>query len=87
MQLRELREYAALRSWEIVGECTDQGVSGSRESRPQLNRLMSDAQQRKFDAVLVWKRLRLIAKLLGIGYGTVRARLEPSGIPPRFSSV
>jgi DNA invertase Pin-like site-specific DNA recombinase len=40
MQLRELREYAARRGWEIADEYTDHGVSGSRESRPELNRLM-----------------------------------------------
>ncbi len=55
MQLSELREYAARRGWEIVGEYTDQGVSGSKESRPELNRLMIDAHRRRFDAVLVWK--------------------------------
>jgi DNA invertase Pin-like site-specific DNA recombinase len=55
MQLAELREYADRRGWEIVGEYTDQGVSGSKESRPELNRLMTDAHRRRFDAVLVWK--------------------------------
>ncbi len=55
MQLRELREYAGRRGWEIAGEYTDTGVSGSKESRPQLNRLMSDAYRRRFDAILVWK--------------------------------
>jgi len=55
MQLAELREYAGRRGWEIVEEFTDQGISGCRESRPALNRLMSDACRRKFDAVLVWK--------------------------------
>lgn len=55
MQLRELREYAVRRGLEVVGEYTDHGISGSRESRPQLNRLMADAQQRRFDAVMVWK--------------------------------
>jgi DNA invertase Pin-like site-specific DNA recombinase len=55
MQLAELREYAGRRGWEIVGEYTDQGVSGSKESRPELNRLMTDAHLRRFDAVLVWK--------------------------------
>jgi hypothetical protein len=30
MQLRELREYAGRRGWEIVGEYTDTGVSGSK---------------------------------------------------------
>ena len=55
MQLTELREYAGRRSWEIVEEFTDQGVSGCKESRPAFNRLMSDACRRRFDAVLVWK--------------------------------
>jgi site-specific DNA recombinase len=55
MQLSELREYAARRGWEIIGEYVDEGVSGSKESRPALNRMMADAQQRKLDAILVWK--------------------------------
>jgi DNA invertase Pin-like site-specific DNA recombinase len=55
MQLRELREYADRRGWTISGEYTDRGLSGSRESRPELNRLMNDAHRRKFDAILVWK--------------------------------
>jgi DNA invertase Pin-like site-specific DNA recombinase len=55
MQLRELREYAARRGWTITAEYVDQGVSGSKESRPQLNQLMADAHRREFDAVLVWK--------------------------------
>jgi hypothetical protein len=45
MQLTELREYAARRGWQIAEEYVDQGVSGSKESRPELNRLMSDAWQ------------------------------------------
>jgi DNA invertase Pin-like site-specific DNA recombinase len=55
MQLSELREYAGLRGWQISEEYTDQGVSGCKESRPALNRLMSDAHRRRFDAILVWK--------------------------------
>jgi DNA invertase Pin-like site-specific DNA recombinase len=55
MQVRELREYAERREFQIVKEYTDNGVSGSKDSRPALNRLMADASQRKFDAVLVWK--------------------------------
>jgi DNA invertase Pin-like site-specific DNA recombinase len=55
MQLRELREYCERRNWTITGEYVDIGVSGSKDSRPELNRLMADAKQRRFDAVLVWK--------------------------------
>jgi len=55
MQLSGLREYATRRGWTVTNEYVDHGVSGSKESRPQLNQLMTDAHRRKFDAVLVWK--------------------------------
>ena len=54
LQLTELREYAYRRNWVITGEYVDT-VSGSKDSRPQLNRLMAEAHQRKFDAIVVWK--------------------------------
>src|SRR6267142_3616169 len=54
MQLRELREYAGRRGLVIAREYVDR-VTGSKDSRPSLNALMTDAGQRKFDAVLVWK--------------------------------
>lgn len=33
----------------------DSGVSGAKDSRPELNKLMADAHHRQFDAVVVWK--------------------------------
>jgi DNA invertase Pin-like site-specific DNA recombinase len=55
MQVNDLREYAARRDFQIIEQYLDVGVSGSKESRPALNRLMADARQRKFDILLVWK--------------------------------
>jgi DNA invertase Pin-like site-specific DNA recombinase len=54
VQLRELREYADRRGWKAQ-EYVDTGVSGSKESRPELDRLMADVQRGKVDVVLVWK--------------------------------
>jgi DNA invertase Pin-like site-specific DNA recombinase len=55
MQLRELREYCHHRGWQISGEYVDNGISGSKDSRLELNRLMVDAHKRRFDVVAVWK--------------------------------
>lgn len=55
VQTRELREYCQRRRWEIAGEYVDTGVSGAKDSRPELNKLNSDAHRRQFDAVVVWK--------------------------------
>jgi DNA invertase Pin-like site-specific DNA recombinase len=55
MQTRELREYAERRGWKIFAEYVDIGISGTKETRPELVRLMGDAHQRRFDAVVVWK--------------------------------
>jgi DNA invertase Pin-like site-specific DNA recombinase len=54
-QTRELREYVQRRGWEVTGEYVDLGISGAREKRPELDRLMADAHRRHFDAVVVWK--------------------------------
>ncbi len=55
MQVRELREYCERRGWEIAGEYVDTGISGAKDSRPELNKLIADAHRRRFDAVVVWK--------------------------------
>lgn len=70
------------------------GVSGSKDSRPALNRLTADADRRKFDVVLVWKLDRFgrslrhlvnaLAELeaLGVTFVSLRDNLDlstPSG--------
>ncbi len=55
VQTRELREYCQRRGWEIFDCYVDEGVSGKKDSRPELNRLMADAHARRFDVVVVWR--------------------------------
>jgi putative DNA-invertase from lambdoid prophage Rac len=55
LQLRELREYIARRNWTNAGEYIDSGVSGTKASRPALDRLMLAASRREVDGILVWK--------------------------------
>ncbi len=59
MQVDELRVEAQRRGWKIVGTYTDEGVSGSRERRPQLDRLLAEVRAGKLDVVAVWKLDRL----------------------------
>jgi DNA invertase Pin-like site-specific DNA recombinase len=63
MQVSALREYIERRGWSLAGEYVDEGVSGTRDRRPALDRLIADAKQRRFDAVLVWKLDRFARSL------------------------
>jgi DNA invertase Pin-like site-specific DNA recombinase len=63
MQLSELREYAVRRGWQVVGEYVDEGISGSRERRPELDRLWIDCRKRRVDAVVVYRYDRFARSL------------------------
>ena len=93
MQLADLRPFATARGWQLVQEYVDR-MTGSKESRPALNRLMADAKQRKFDVVVVWKLDRFARSLkhlinalaefeaLGVAFVSLRDNLDlstPSG--------
>ena len=52
-QLIALREYAQHRGFHVAGEYVDIGISGAKDRRPELDRLMTDARRRRFDVVLV----------------------------------
>ncbi len=57
-QLQELRRYVAARGWTAV-EYVDKGVSGAKDRRPALDRLIADATRRKFDVLVCWRLDRL----------------------------
>jgi len=54
-QLLDLRRYVSERGWNSFKEYVDEGISGTKDSRPALNELMNDAKKRRFDVVLVWR--------------------------------
>ena len=55
LQTRELEQFAQARGWRVTGQYVDAGVSGAKDSRPELNRLIADAHKRRFDVVCVWR--------------------------------
>jgi DNA invertase Pin-like site-specific DNA recombinase len=54
-QTRDLEQFAEARGWCLFDSYLDVGISGSKDKRPELDRLMADAHRRKFDVVIVWK--------------------------------
>jgi len=90
MQLRELREYAARRGWAVAAEYVDQGISGSKERRPQLDRLLAECRKRRFDAVVVYRYDRFARSLrqlitaleefraLGVNFISLHERVDTS---------
>ncbi len=55
MQTGELEQFTQARAWTLTDSYIDRGISGSKDRRPELDRLMADAHKRKFDVVIVWK--------------------------------
>ena len=51
VQTRDLEQFASVRGWRLVDSYLDLGISGTKDSRPELDRLMADAHKRRFDAV------------------------------------
>jgi DNA invertase Pin-like site-specific DNA recombinase len=55
LQLSPLREYCHRRDFTITGEYIDNGISGTKERRPQLDGLLEAARKRQVDMIIVWK--------------------------------
>jgi DNA invertase Pin-like site-specific DNA recombinase len=63
MQDDETRELIERRGWKLVDSYVDEGVSGTRERRPELDPLGEDARRHRFDLVVVWRADRLFRSL------------------------
>ena len=57
-QVIELRRYADTRGW-TANDYVDQGVRGSTDHRPALDKLLRDAKRRRFDVLVCWRLDRL----------------------------
>lgn len=63
MQLGELRAFCQHREWTVAGEYVDTGISGAKEHRPALDRLLAECRKRGVDAVVVYRYDRFARSL------------------------
>ena len=54
-QLQAVRKYCSNQDWTITKEYIDKGISGSKDSRPSLDKLKSDCKKGTIQAVVVFK--------------------------------
>lgn len=88
LQLEELRQVAAQRGWTITKEYVDDGHSGTKTSRPALDKMLADAQAGRFDLLAVWRLDRLgrdVSHLLSTitalnGWGVEFVSIRDAGI-------
>jgi DNA invertase Pin-like site-specific DNA recombinase len=90
LQLDELRQVAGQRGWLVQAEFVDEGISGSKDSRPELDRMMAAARAGKLDLVAVWKFDRFARstshlvtaleefRLLGVSFVSLREQVDTS---------
>jgi DNA invertase Pin-like site-specific DNA recombinase len=79
-QMRELRQVAVRRGWDVVEVYSDAGISGAkgRNGRPGLDSVLKDATRRKFDIAMAWAIDRLGRSLVDL-LGTI-GHLEACGV-------
>ncbi len=83
MQLREVRAYCERRGWDVAGEFVDVGVSGVRERRPELDRMLAVCRRRQADAVVVYRYDRFARSLRQL----VNALVEFDALGIQFVSL
>ncbi|MED0670607.1 recombinase family protein [Aneurinibacillus aneurinilyticus] len=59
VQHERLEAYAKAHGWDVVGVYEDAGISGKDTNRPQLQRMLQDAEKGVFEVILVYKLDRL----------------------------
>lgn len=94
VQRHDLTAYAERRGWTVVEVYEDKGVSGAKDSRPALDRMMEAVRRGKVDTVLVWRFDRFARSLshlisalhefdaLGVHFASVTENIDtttPSG--------
>jgi site-specific DNA recombinase len=79
-QLQSCRRYAEARSWEIVGDFIDDGVSATANRPEERLGWKSLLAARDFDAVIIWKVDRLAHRVLDFLHADERLQKRGAGL-------
>lgn len=78
-QRRVCLEFCERRRWTVADTYADDGFSAKDTKRPALQRLLADARQRRFAAVVVWKLDRFTRRQRDC-LNLIQGELEPYGV-------
>ena len=77
-QVKQCQEFAQRNNLSIIEVYADRAVSGKTDQRPNFQRMMKDAEKKKFRYVIAWKSNRMGRNMLQAMIN--EARLDEAGI-------
>lgn len=77
-QVRECLEFAKVEKIHIISTYEDRALSGKTDNRPNFQRMIRDAEKKKFDHVIAWKSNRMGRNMLQAMIN--EARLNDMGV-------
>jgi site-specific DNA recombinase len=83
-QVNQCMQYIQAEGHELVDTYIDEGYSAKNTNRPQLQKMMNDAREKKFQILIIWKLDRLTRNTLD-GLKMVHEIFKPNGI--EFASI
>ena len=54
-QLHDGYAFAERNGYQVIGEYIDRALTGTKDQRPDFQRMIRDAEKRQFQVVIVWK--------------------------------
>ena len=63
-QVKQCQEFAQQNSFQIIEIYADRAISGKTDKRPNFQRMMRDAEKKKFKYVIAWKSNRMGRNML-----------------------
>lgn len=83
-QVEECRAFIEKERYELTNVYMDDGYSAKNMNRPQLQQMLSDLKQRKFNIIVIWRLDRLTRDTMD-GLNMVKNEFKPYGV--EFASI